>query len=186
MEDIDIVRLYWLRSETAIDETSKKYGGLCFRIACNILQNQEDADECVNDTYFRTWNSIPDNKPSLLSAYLGKITRNLAINKWRQRKSKKRGGENVTMALGELEECIPSAAGTEKAADDHYLADCMNSFLRTLPEAECNMFLQRYWYMDSIRMIAERYAMSESKVKSQLFRTRRKMKRYLEKEGIRI
>lgn len=185
MDDSEIVQLYWERSESAIAETSRKYGNYCSKIAINILENDEDAKECVNDTYFKTWNSIPQNRPSLLSTYLGKITRNLAINKYKQRSRKKRGTK-VTVVLDELTECIPSADGIEKEFEVKYVANSINCFLRTLSEEDCNIFLRRYWYMDSIKDIAKCYAMSESKVKTKLFRTRKKMKNYLEGDEISI
>ena len=186
MEDAEIVQLFWNRSESAIAETKIKYGNYCRKIASNILENSGDAEECVNDTYFRVWNAIPTDRPSLLSTYLGKITRNLAINKYKYRNRDKRGGGEIPIVLDELAECIPSPSEIEKEVEDKYIANTINCFLKTRSETDCNIFLRRYWYMDSVKNIAEIYSMSESKIKSSLFRTRKKLKNYLEKEGLDI
>lgn len=184
MEDQAIIQLYWERSEQALDETEQKYGEYCRAIAHNILHSREDAEECVNQAYLQAWNSIPPNRPNLFSAYLGKITRNLALNRYRQGRAKKRGGNTVELALEELDGCIPAEDTVEKQLDAAAFGEIISRFLKNLPELECNVFLRRYWYLDPVREIAQRYRMSASRVKSMLFRTRARLKEYLQKEGI--
>lgn len=184
MEDKQIVALYWQRSERAISETAGKYGNYCYTIAYNILYNNEDADESVNDTYMGAWNSMSPNKPDILSAFLGKITRNIALNKWRHRNAEKRGGGQVTVALDELLECIPSEEKPEDKIETMELAKMIDVFLAGLKDMERRVFVCRYWYLDPITEICKQFGYSESKVKSMLFRTRNKLQAYLEKEGI--
>ncbi len=186
MEDRKIIELFNERSETAISETAEKYGKYCHVIAYNILYNEEDTQECVNDTYLKAWESIPPQIPNKLSAFLGKITRNLAISKYRYNNSKKRGGGQIPFALEELAECIPAANTTEQAVSDNLFTEILNRFLEELSLEKRKIFLQRYWYLCSITEIAEEFAISESKVKMILLRTRNKLKQVLEKEGITI
>lgn len=184
MNDNQIVELFWERSELAISETAGKYGNYCHRIALNILANHEDAEECVNDTYLKAWNSMPQNRPSLLSAYLGKITRNLAFNKYKHRRTQKRGGGEIELVLHELEDCLASKNNVEDTLETDELAKAISDFLRTLNKDMMTVFVMRYWYSDSISSISSRMGMSESKVKSILFRCRGKLKAYLESEDI--
>ena len=184
MEDSRIVDLYWERSETAIDETSKKYSRYCHYISFNILHNNEDADECVNDTYFRAWNAMPTLRPNVLSTFLGKITRNLSLDRFKQYNTEKRGRGQVELALSELGECISDSSNIEQEIDERVLLEALNSFLNNLPKQKRNMFVQRYWYLMPIKEIAETSNMSESKVKSMLFRERKALKSILEKGGV--
>lgn len=184
MDDNQIIDLYWERSEFAINETSKKYGRYCNQIAINILANHEDTEECVNDTYLRAWNSMPENRPLFLSSFLGKITRNLALNKYKRRKADKRGGGEVELILHELEECITSDNSIEDTLETDRLAKIISNFLRTLNTDNMTVFVRRYWYSDSITLISKQFGISESKVKSILFRCRAKLKTYLESEDI--
>ena len=184
MEDKQIVALYWQRSESAISETASKYGNYCYTIAYNILYNNEDADESVNDTYMGAWKSMPPNKPDILSAFLGKITRNIALNKWRHKNAEKRGGGQVAIALDELMECIPSGQEVEAQIEAKELANSINAFLTGLKDTERRVFVCRYWYLDSIAEIGKQFGYSESKVKSMLFRTRGKLLDYLKEEGV--
>lgn len=184
MEDKTIIQLFFERSETAIEETAAKYGKLCYTIAYNILYNEEDSEECVNDTYMKAWEVIPPQIPEKLAAFLGKITRNLAISKYRHNTSKKRGGGQVAFALEELEECIPDKNTTEQAISDKLLVEQLNNFLEKLPAEKRKVFMQRYWYMRPIGEIAKEFSISESKVKMILHRTRNTLKEVLEKEGI--
>lgn len=184
MEDERIIELYWARSEDAISETSNKYGSYCRQIAWNILYSSEDSEECVNDTYLRVWNTIPPHKPNKFSAFLGRITRNLALDRYKKLTADKRGNGQVTLALDELAECIPSADNTESAADDIALTDVLNRFLASLPAEKRKIFMRRYWYLSRIKEIAADFGMSESKVKMILMRTRNELKEILEKEGI--
>lgn len=186
MEDSMIINLYWERSESAIVETSIKYGKYCKCIACNILDSNEDAEECVNDTYLHAWDSIPPHRPIYLTAYLGKITRNLALNKYKLANTVKRGGGTVTLLLNELEDCIPARKSVEEEYEAGILAKSISDFLRSIDAQNRAIFIRRYWYSDSISMISERYQMSVSKIKAKLFRCRIKLKKYLEEEGIQL
>ena len=183
MDDELIVKLYWDRSENAIAETDRKYGSYCHSIAYHILQSREDAEESVNDTYMDAWNAMPPHRPSILATFLGKITRRISIDRWRARTRIKRGGEEITLALEELEECVAGGQDAEKVIEHKELAAAIDLFLDTLPVPERRIFLSRYWYVDSIQEIADRYGFSRSKVSSMLHRTRGKLRRQLEKEG---
>ncbi len=186
MEDERIVELYWQRNESAISETKAKYGKYCYSIAYNILKNNEDAEECENDTYLEAWKTIPPQKPKFFSAYLGTITRQKSIDRWRRKTADKRGGGQVQLSLDELENCISN----ENTINDELVAEeiamKISEFLRTLPKNECNIFVRRYWYFDSITDICKRYGYGQSKVKMMLKRTREKLISYLEKEGLLI
>ena len=184
MEDNRIVELYFERSEAAISETQKKYGKYCNYIAYNILNSQLDAEECVNDTYLRAWESIPPERPSVLKSFLGKITRNLALDRYDKAHALKRGG-NAELALDEIGECIPSEDGREMS-DEIALRDAINGFLATLPKQTRIIFMRRYWYLSPVKHIAGDLGLSMSSVKVTLMRTRKKFKEYLEKEGISI
>ena len=184
MEDKQIVDLYWSRSETAISETAIKYGRYCYYIAHNILHNNEDSEECVNDTYLNAWNVMPDQRPSKLSTFLGKITRNLSLNRWELYNAEKRGSGQIPLALHELHECIPSTNSADHLADDLALAEILNRFLAALPKERRMIFMRRYWYLSPIAEIAADYSMSESKVKMSLLRSRNALKQVLEEEGI--
>ena len=184
MRDQEIVDLYWKRSETAITETAAKYGSYCHAISYNILNNEEDAEECVNDTWLGAWKSMPPQRPNRLATYLGKITRNLSLNRYKQYAAEKRGGGQTELVLYELEDCIPAPATVEQIVEEKALVGVINRFLYAQSEQKCNIFIRRYWYLYSIRDIADVYGMSESKVASLLFRMRNELKKYLEKEGI--
>ena len=185
MEDYKIVELYFERSEAAISETQKKYGKYCHVIAYNVLNSELDAEECVNDTYLRAWQSIPPEKPRILKSFLGRITRNLALDRYDRANAAKRGG-NVDVAFEELEECIPSLEDGRDMSDDMAIKEAINRFLASIPRRTRIVFLRRYWYLSSIADIAEDLGLSESNVKVLLMRTRKKFKEHLEKEGISI
>lgn len=182
MEDQGIVALFFERSEQAIVETDKKYGGYCYSIAYNILSSREDSEESVNDTYLTAWNTIPPRKPNLLNAFLGKITRHISIDRWRKRSAQKRGGKEMILALDELDECVGSQ-GLEAEISRRELTHSLNDFLAALPETERNVFLSRYWYLDSIEAITKITGFSQSKVTSMLHRTRGKLRKRLSEEG---
>ena len=184
MDDTQIVELYWARKESAIEETAAKYGSYCRSIAGNILQNQDDAEECVNDTWLGAWNSMPPHRPSVLSTFLGKLTRRISIDKWRRTTAKKRGNGQLPLVLAELEDCVSDGKSIEEETERKLLAEVIAAFVKSLPETEQKVFLCRYWYMDSVSAIATRFRFSESKVKSMLFRTREKLRVRLEKEGL--
>lgn len=184
MKDIDIIKLYFARSEKAIDETNVKYGAYCKCIAYNILCNQQDSEECVNDTYLRAWNSIPPKEPSNLRTYLGRITRGLAINRYKLYSAEKRGGSTADIVFSELEGCIPSQMRVEDSLDEKLLLKSIEDFLRRQSTEKRNIFLRRYWYCSSISDIARDFSVSESKVASILYRQRMKLKEHLESEEL--
>ena len=183
MEDAHIVELFWSRSENAISETSAKYGDYCHSIAYSILADNEDADESVNDTYFDAWNTMPPHRPTILSTFLGKITRRIAIDKWRGRTAEKRGGCEITLALDELSECIPSRYSVETEIEMADLGKIIDNYVMSLPLMQRRVFICRYWYLDSISAIAKQFGFSQSKVKMMLHRQRSKLLAILEKEA---
>jgi len=184
MDDNMIIELYWKRSEDAITETATKYGRYCYSIAYNILSNNEDSEESVNDTYLAAWNTIPPKRPKLLAALLGKMTRYISLDRFKKRTAAKRGGGEVPLVLEELEECISGEDNVEKEYLRKEFAKELNQFLEKLAEIERKVFICRYWYMDSIEDIAMRFGFSESKITSMLHRTRGKLRKMLEEEGI--
>lgn len=185
MEDKQIIDLYWSRSEEAISETESKYGPYCYKIAYNILRNKEDSEESVYDTYMDAWNAIPPHRPTLLASFLGKITRRISIDRWRERTAVKRGGNEIDLALDELEWCVSGSRSLEDELDRKELVRTVNQFIGALPVTERRVFLQRYWAMESIENISLTYSFSQSKVASMLHRTRKKLRTALEKEGFR-
>ena len=183
MEDSMIIELYWRRSEAAITESRTKYGRYCAVIADNILHSPEDTEECLDDTWLRAWEAMPPHKPRRLSVFLGKITRNLAIDRYRRRKAEKHGKGQVALCLEELAECV----GTDDTiSDDFALRSALDGFLQELDGEAKDVFLLRYWYMFSIKEIANRMGKSGGAVKMSLQRTRGKLKSYLEQEGFDI
>lgn len=182
MEDARIVDLYWARSENAIAETSAKYGKYCYAIAYNVLANHEDADESVNDTYLDAWNNIPPHRPSILSTFLGKITRRISIDKWRGRTADKRGGGEIMLALDELSDCVPSGNNVEHEVEAAELAKVIDDFVMSLPPMDRRVFICRYWYLDPISAISQQFGFSESKVKMMLHRQRQRLLSHLERK----
>lgn len=183
-EDQKIIDLYWNRSENAITETAVKYGRYCTSIAYGILKSREDAQECVSDAYLMAWNAIPPRRPADLGTYLGKITRNLSIDRLRTRNRDKRGGGEMPLALEELEEVVVGSDSPENEAIRKELAASMNRFLRKLTVQERYVFVRRYWYLDSLADIAKNTGFSGSKVASMLFRLRGRLKKQLIKEEL--
>ena len=184
MDDKAILDLYWSRSEKAISETDAKYGAYCFCIANNILNNREDSEESVSDTYLAAWNSMPPKRPAVLSAFLGKIARYISLDRWKKRSRLKRGGGEIDLCLEELQECV---SGKESAEDEIIRKETLaavNNFLSALNQTERNIFLCRYWYLDSVQEIAERFGFSPNRTSVILRRTRQKLNRYLAKEGL--
>ena len=184
MNDKNIVDLYFNRDEEAIAQTDKKYGRYCYSIAYNILTNKEDAEESVSDTYMTAWRAIPPRRPSVLSTFLGKITRHISIDRWRERSAYKRGGGEVTLALEELEDCVAGLQNVEMEYERKELIRAYVKFLDMLPDTERRVFLCRYWYVDSVEAIAEKFGFSQSKVKTMLYRTRAKLRKQLAEEGL--
>lgn len=186
MTDEMIVELYWQRDERAIKETELAYGGYIRYVAYAILRDESDADEITNDTYLKAWNSIPPQRPKPLKAFLGRIARQLSLNRAEYNTAAKRGGAQYPLALDELLECVADPDTTPDSADLIALRDVINAFLRTLPTDARRMFIRRYWYMDSIQEIALAFAVGESRVKSTLARARAKLRKKLEKEGFEV
>lgn len=183
MDDIIIIEQYLMRDEKAIENTSLKYGSYCMKISFNILCDQSDSEENVNDTYMQVWKSIPPNRPDSLMAYLGKLCRNLALNKLKARNAIKRTGDNSSLSLDELSLCTPSGVNIENQVEMSHLSKCISDFLHTQKEEMRNVFVCRYFYCQSIEEICEKFSFSQSKVKSILMRVRSRLRAYLEKEG---
>ena len=177
VDDGEILELFFERSEKALELVEKKYGKLCHTVAYRILMSDHDAEECVNDTLLKAWNSIPPQRPSRLSAYLSKIARNTALDMHDKKKASKR--DAVTLALDELSECV----GDEDFTDELELKDMLNRFLASLPKEQRVIFVRRYWYMCSVSEISKSLSMSVGSVKSSLSRSREKLKAYLERDG---
>ena len=184
MEDREIVNLYWQRSELAISETDHKYGRYCHTIAYNICGTDEDAEECVNDTWLRAWNRMPTERPAVLSAFLGCITRNLGINTIKAKNRVKRGGGEAALALDELSECITDGSNPEQLVEEKELEQAIGRFAAGLPETERMIFVLRYFYLAPVAEIAERLRCGQGKVKSSLFRTRKRLRESLQEEGL--
>lgn len=186
MDDKDIVQLFFDRNEQAITETSSKYGHYCFSIARNILNNREDAQECVNDTYLNTWNNIPPHKPEILSVFLGKIVRNLSFNKYKSVHSLKRGGHEITLILDELTEIVSDKESVEDDIIRKELIKTIDDFISTLSAEKKYIFIRRYWYSDKISEIAKKCGSTENSVHVQLNRIRKKLRDYLTERGFDI
>ena len=186
MEDFEIVELYWDRNEDAILQSELKYGRYCKKIANNILFSNEDSEECVNDTWIRAWSSIPPNRPDNLGAYLGKITRNLAINMYDKMNAQKRGKNQTRLCLDELSEVLGHESDVQQYLDHSALTESINRFLRTIDSEARKIFVKRYWYMASVNEIAWDYRITPGKVKMSLLRTRNSLGEYLKKEGFEV
>ena len=184
MEDQQIIKLYWDRDEAALSATEQSYGAYCFQIASRILQDPEDAKECVNDTWLKAWNSIPPQKPQRLAAFLGKIARNLALDRYRRQNAQKRAAGQTALALEELEECIPACGGVEQHLDELALTKAIGDFLAHYPQKEQRIFVGRYWHLYSVSQLAEAYGIGKSRAASLLHRMRKKLKLHLEKEEL--
>lgn len=186
MEDSQIVDLYWERNESALTKTAEKYGKFCFSVAYNILNNHEDSEECVNDTYLEAWEAMPPQRPNLLSAFLAKITRNNAINRVRFLKRKKRRSNQTDILLSELEDCLPSNKSAEDKFDEKYVADIISKYLSSISKNKATIFVFRYFFCCSIEELSQKTGYSQNKIASMLFRMRGELKIQLEKGGIKI
>lgn len=184
MEDFKIVELYFARSEQAIQETDRKYGNYCFRIADNILSNKEDAEEVVSDSYMAVWKSIPPARPSFLAPFIGKITRHISLDQWRKRLAGKRGAGETAVVLDELEECVAASGSVEDDYHAKELREALNRFVESLSQRERKIFVSRYWYLHSVKYISERTGLSESNIKTMLFRIRGKLHTFLTEEDL--
>lgn len=186
MTDREIVSLYHGRNEEAILRTKEKYEKYLLKIAFNILNSDPDSEESVNDTYLAAWNSMPPHRPEVLSTYLGKLTRRISIDLFRKKHREKRVGSEYAMSLSEWEDCLAGGEMPEETLETELLAEAINKFLRSLPKDARNLFIGRYYYMDPLQEVAAYCGMSESKAKSLLFRTRNRLKAFLEKEGFSV
>lgn len=186
MTDLQIIDLYWARAEEAITATAAAYGPYCSAIAWNILHSREDSEECVADTWHRAWVSMPPERPHPLRAWLGSITRNLALDRYRASRAERRGGGRMEVLLSELDGCLPGGTEPEKRLEDREIVASIETWLRSLPETTRFLFLRRYWYGDSIADIARAARMGQGAVKSALFRARNSLRAHLEQEGITI
>lgn len=186
MNDEMIVALYLQKDEKALSETALKYGAKLNRISFNIVQNKSDAEECENDTYLAAWNSIPPNSPKqYFFSFLAKITRNISINLYHKNHRQKRHAHIVELTK-EMEECIPSPSDEVCRTSDTKLTECISKFLSSLSKEERGVFVTRYWYAESIKEVAKRFSISESKAKSMLMRIRNKLKNHFESEGLEL
>ena len=186
MNDEQIVELYWQRDESAVTVTQEKYNTYLLKIAYNILNNHEDSEESVNDTYLAAWNSIPPQKPAVLSTYLGKLTRRISISLFRRKNADKRQGGEFALSFSEMEDVMEGNMEPEKEMEAQILGELLNKFLHSLKPDERRTFIGRYYYMDSLKEVAAYCGMSEGKAKTMLFRTRVKLKEYLREEGFMI
>ena len=183
MEDSQIVALYWDRNPDAIDQSKRKYEAYCFTVAHNILGNHEDAEECVNDTWFSAWNAMPPHRPDFLRLFLARLTRGISFDRFRRHTARKRGGGKITAVLDELAECLADETDLEDDIIARELADCVRLFIRALPPREGDVFLRRYFFTESIGEIAGRYGLTPGNTAVILSRTRQKLKLHLTKEG---
>ena len=183
MEDLEIISLYWARNERAIAESEAKYGPLCRSVALQVLESPEDGEECVSDTWLRAWNAMPPGRPARLGAFFARITRNLALDRWRREHAEKRYGNEPALALEELEEIV-SGVGLEEEADRRELVRALNGFLRSLPKRDRRILLRRYWGLETLDALAKSEGMSRSALHRRLGRLRERLAEYLKKEGI--
>lgn len=186
MNDSQIVELYWQRDERAIPATAEVYGAYCYTIAHNILQSPQDSEECVNDTWLHTWNAIPPERPRRLAAFLGRITRNLALHVFHRDRAQKRGGAGLDLVYEELSECISAPEQVEQTMDARELTAALNDFLAALPVKKRKIFVRRYWYADSVSNIAARMDMTESSVSVTLHRLRAELRAFLSERGFQV
>jgi RNA polymerase sigma-70 factor (ECF subfamily) len=183
MEDLQIIELYWSRNEEAIQETNTKYGRFLHSIALNILSNQQDSEECVSDTYCKAWNVIPPQKPNSLAAYLGRIVRNLSINRWHEKRAQKRYN-GAELLISELSDCVPSSNSVEKGIEVRELSEVISDWLCTLSQDNRVLFLRRYWFGDPLNKLADECGTTINKLAGRLYRLRQSLKNILKSEGV--
>ena len=186
MDDLQIIQLYWDRDPEAIAQTHQKYGPYCFTLAHRILASREDAEECVNDTWLHAWNAMPPQRPSLLSAFFGKLTRNLSLDRWRRLRAAKRGGSQVELALHELEDCLPDRRRPDEALEAAETAALISAFLRRQREEDRKLFVRRYFYLEPLAELGARFGLTQGQVKSRLHRMRKRLREELEREGVAV
>ena len=183
MDDKQIIELYFERNEQAIKETQDKYGAFCHRIAMNILGIHEDAEECVNDTYYSVWKQIPPTVPEVFKVYLGRITRNLSISRFRAMRAKKRYS-SMEIMLSELNDCVPSSSNVEQTIEVMQLSDYISEWLDSLPEEDCALFVRRYWFGDEVQELAKKCGITAAKMAQRMLRLRKSLKDALEQKGV--
>ena len=183
MDDKQIIELYFERNEQAIKETETKYGAFCHRIAMNILGIHEDAEECVNDTYYSVWKQIPPTVPEVFKVYLGRITRNLSISRFRAMRAKKRYS-SMEIMLSELNDCVPSSSNVEQTIEVMQLSDYISEWLDSLPEEDCVLFVRRYWFGDEVQELAKKCGITAAKMAQRMLRLRKSLKAALEQKGV--
>ena len=183
MDDKQIIELYFERNEQAIKETQNKYGAFCHRIAMNILGIHEDAEECVNDTYYSVWKQIPPTVPEVFKVYLGRITRNLSISRFRAMRAKKRYS-SMEIMLSELNDCVPSSSNVEQTIEVMQLSDYISEWLDSLPEEDCALFVRRYWFGDEVRELAKKCGITAAQMAQRMLRLRKSLKAALEQKGV--
>ena len=186
MDDERIIELFFQRDQQGIRELDTKYGPACHKLSYHLVNDRQDAEECVNDTWLGAWKSMPPHRPERLSTFFGKITRNLSLNRFKKYSAEKRGYGQTELVLSELEDCISDNTSVEQIIDEQILVQSLNDFLYAQPEQKRNIFIRRYWYLYPIKDIAAAYGISESKVASMLFRMRNDLKIHFEKEGINL
>ena len=182
MEDTQIIDLYFARDERAIAETDGKYGGFCRTLARNILTLRQDAEEVVNDTYLRAWNAMPPERPARLKSWLGRIVRNLSLDRWRHDHASKRYA-GLDVLLSELDDCVPGGSDPDRLAEADEMAECISRWLRALPEDDRGLFLRRYWYGDSVKELAARAGTTAPRMTNRLYRLRQRLREELEQGG---
>jgi len=183
MNDSEIIELYWNKNTNAISASMEQYGSYCFSIAYGILDNTQDSEECVNDTWLRAWNAIPPARPTVLKVFFAKITRHLSFDRYKARKTLKRGGGDMPLVLEELAECIADESDVEGQVLANELGRVINQFVVCLPEHERNLFVRRYFFSEPIKVIADRFDLSENSVNVTLSRLRKRLRSHLSKEG---
>jgi len=183
VDDKQIIELYFERNEQAIKETETKYGAFCHRIAMNILGIHEDAEECVNDTYYSVWKQIPPTVPEVFKVYLGRITRNLSISRFRAMRAKKRYS-SMEIMLSELNDCVPSSSNVEQTIEVMQLSDYISEWLDSLPEEDCALFVRRYWFGDEVQELAKKCGITAAKMAQRMLRLRKSLKAALEQKGV--
>ncbi len=183
MDDKKIIELFFARDEKALSESQRKYGRYCSAVSKNILGNDADAEEVLNDTLLSAWNTIPPEEPKSLKSYLGTLARNLSLDRYRKMKAEKRGGCEVSLCLEEAEEFLADTKSISEEYENREFVKFLNEFLHSLPERECDIFVRRYFYCDSTAIIARRFALNEPNVLVILSRTRKKLKKALQKGG---
>ena len=185
MNDSEIVNLYWQRSAEAVAETQRKYGGYCYAIANGLLGNAQDAEECVNDTWYAAWDKMPPERPQSLGAFLGRITRNLSVSRWRQSRAQKRYS-GMEVLLSELEDCVPAPGTVEEDLERRQLAQAISTWLDTLGPEDRRLFIRRYWYGLAVKDLAAEAGVRANTPTQRLSRLRKSLRAFLESEGVEL